>query len=85
MIKSPRPFEVEYRANSVFTSPHCDANAPAAECGPQIETDPDVLTFVNVVRDDLEKAMRHFCLSEGAERIAADKEIAENRRIFGIR
>jgi hypothetical protein len=41
--------------------------------------------YANLVLGWAEKDLRHFCLSQGDERIAAEKEITENRRKFGIR
>jgi hypothetical protein len=48
-------------------------------------TGPDTVTLSNFMRIAVDKGMRHYCLSEGEERIAAREEIAGNRRKFGIR
>jgi hypothetical protein len=74
--KDSHPFNVEYTADGLVLSSEGDG---------QLETSSAVIEFSNRYRDQLDQHLRHYCLSEGDERIAAGKEIAENRQKFGIR
>jgi hypothetical protein len=78
--------QVRYQNGSAinFKIQNPGSSSPTISVNLLTEDDPNARNFANLFLDRAEKDLRHFCLSEGEERIAADKEIAENRRKFGI-
>jgi hypothetical protein len=90
-------FTVTYRNGSVSkysatvtksgreTTIHVEFLANGTLFNGEVTTDAFTLAVANNFRNSIDKAMWHYCLSESEERIALGKEIAENRRMFGIR